>query len=174
MEVMIVIEFENETPYQFDFDINDLAEKVINKSLDYIKCPFEVSLCLTITDNKEIKRINKEFRDIDKETDVLSFPMLSYEKPGDFEFLDNDDSISYEFFDPDSGELILGDIIISYEKALEQAEEYNHSLKREIAFLIAHSMLHLFGFDHMEDDERELMENMQNEILLELGISRQE
>ena len=94
--------------------------------------------------------------------------MVDFESPADFDFLEEDDTA----FDPETGELMLGNIVISKEKVIAQAEEYGHSLKREYAFLIAHSMLHLLGYDHMEDDERIVMENKQKEILNNLGITR--
>ncbi len=94
--------------------------------------------------------------------------MVDYETSGDFSFLEE----AEEYFDPESGELLLGDIVISKEKVISQAEEYGHSLEREFAFLIAHSMLHLFGYDHMEEKERLEMEQMQKEILDKLCIRR--
>lgn len=94
----------------------------------------------------QIHEMNLEQRGIDRPTDVLSFPMIEYEEPGDFSVIDEE---SAEAFNPESGELMLGDIVISKEKVLSQAEEYGHLPKREYAFLIAHSMLHLFGYDHM-------------------------
>ena len=106
---------------------------------------------------------------MDAPTDVLSFPMIEYAYPSDFTVLEGD---SMDNFDPDSGELILGDIVISVDKVMEQAEKYNHEVKREYAFLIAHSMLHLFGYDHMDEVERENMEIRQDEILNRLGITR--
>ena len=118
--------------------------------------------------NDEIHEMNRDFREIDRATDVLSFPMLEYEKPGDFSHFES----SQDCFDPETGELLLGDIVISKEKVLAQAEEYGHSAKREYAFLIAHSVLHLSGYDHMEDDERIEMENLQREILNKLNILR--
>ena len=136
--------------------------------LDYENCPYEAQVELLLTMNDEIHEMNREFRDTDRATDVLSFPMIEYETPGDFDFLEDDDSC----FDPDSGELMLGNIVISKEKVLSQAEEYGHSVKREYAFLIAHSMLHLLGYDHMEEDERAVMEQKQREILDEMGITR--
>ena len=112
--------------------------------------------------------MNRQFREIDRATDVLSFPMVDYEKPGDFAFLEEDDSC----FHPESGELMLGDIVISKEKVTAQAEEYGHTKEREFAFLVAHSMLHLFGYDHMEEGERAIMEQKQREILEQLNILR--
>ena len=160
---------EEEVEVDFDFDYRQIAEKVINSCIEREKFPYEAEINLTLTDNEGIHIINKEYRDIDRATDVLSFPMLSYETPGDFSFLidENDDD-----FNPDTGEAILGDIIISVDKVREQAEEYGHSELREFAFLITHSMLHLFGYDHMEPEEAEVMENKQRQILDELSITR--
>lgn len=112
--------------------------------------------------------MNAEFREIDRATDVLSFPMVDYEEPGEFEFLEEAD----EYFHPETGELMLGDIVISKEKVLSQSEEYGHSPRREYAFLIAHSMLHLMGYDHMEEEERLCMEAKQRDILDRLNILR--
>lgn len=160
---------EEEVEVDFDFDYRQIAEKVINYCIEREKFPYEAEINLTLTDNEGIHIINKEYRDIDRATDVLSFPMLSYETPGDFSFLmdENDDD-----FNPDTGEAILGDIIISVDKVREQAEEYGHSELREFAFLITHSMLHLFGYDHMEPDEAKVMEDKQRQILAELSITR--
>lgn len=160
---------EEEVEVDFDFDYRQIAEKVINYCIEREKFPYEAEINLTLTDNEGIHIINKEYRDIDRATDVLSFPMLSYETPGDFSFLmdENDDD-----FNPDTGEAILGDIIISIDKVREQAEEYGHSELREFAFLITHSMLHLFGYDHMEPEEAKVMENKQRQILDELSITR--
>ena len=102
--------------------------------------------------------MNLEHRGIDRATDVLSFPMLEFDHPGDFSIIDEETA---DVFDPESGELMLGDIVISVDKVLEQAQEYGHSPKREYAFLIAHSMLHLCGYDHMDDEERKVMEEKQ-------------
>jgi len=95
--------------------------------------------------------------------------MIDYDKPGDFTGFDEID----DYFDLDTGELILGDIVISYDRVISQAHEFNHSVRREFAFLVAHSMLHLFGYDHMEEDERVEMERKQNDILINLGITRE-
>ena len=136
--------------------------------LDYEECPYEAEVSLLLTMNDEIQKMNAEFREIDRATDVLSFPMVDYEKAGEFDFLEEAD----EYFHPESGELMLGDIVISKEKVIAQAEEYGHSEKREYAFLIAHSMLHLLGYDHMEEEERLCMEAKQKDILNGLNIIR--
>ncbi len=117
---------------------------------EYPDHKFEVNL--TICDNEYIREINREYRDIDRETDVLSFPMMDFDTP--------------------DTTVMLGDIIISYEKAVSQAEEYGHSLKRELCFLCCHSALHLLGYDHETENERNEMEQKQKEILERLNIKR--
>lgn len=163
----ITIERESEIP--LPFNEQDVAEAVISETLDYEECPYEVQVNIILTSNEEIQQINLEQRGIDAPTDVLSFPMIEYAYPSDFTVLETD---GFESFDPDTGELILGDIVISVDKVIEQAEKYNHGVKREYAFLIAHSMLHLFGYDHMDEVEREHMEFKQDEILNRLNITR--
>lgn len=165
----MTIEYEEETTVDFDFDSRQLAETVINAALDHEEFPYEAEVNLTLVDNEEIHRINREYRQIDRPTDVLSFPLLSYETAGDFSGLEDE---AYENFNPDTGEILLGDIVISVEKVIEQAKSYGHSQKREYAFLILHSVLHLLGYDHMTDEERIVMETKQNEILDELKIYR--
>ena len=120
---------------------------------------------MVLTDNREIQALNREYRGIDAPTDVLSFPMLEFDTPSDFSQVE---AHVEDCFNPETGELILGDIILSVDKIREQAESYGHSQERELAFLIAHSMLHLCGYDHMEDEERKEMEAKQEKIL-ELG-----
>ena len=132
-------------------------------------CPYEATVSLLITDNEEIRRINSEQRGIDSATDVLSFPMTQYEIPGDFDFLEEE---GVDCFDPESGELMLGDIVISADKVLEQADKYGHSIKREYAFLITHSILHLIGYDHMTPEDAAQMETLQDEILTKMNITR--
>lgn len=166
------VEITKEIEATFDFDVDELVNTVIEGCLDYEKCPYEAKVMVTFTDNETIKEINSRYRNIDRETDVLSFPMVEYEKAGDFSILEADDDIIYDCFEPDTGELVLGDIVISVERAKEQAKEYGHTLKREIGFLVAHSMFHLFGYDHMEEDERIAMEKRQREVLELLGITR--
>ena len=141
--------------------LGDVSKPFAAKALKGIEEEAHEAGYQVIVGNNEIHRINLEQRGIDRPTDVLSFPMVEYEKPGCFDGLEEDPAA----FHPDSGELMLGDIVISMDKAKEQAEAYGHSLEREYAFLIAHSMLHLFGYDHMEDEERAVMEEKQEEIL---------
>ncbi|WP_313129023.1 rRNA maturation RNase YbeY [Anaerocolumna sp.] len=161
------LEYETEIKLQLDYE--SIIPKVVDKALDLEECPYDIELNVILTDNKEICDINKEYRNIDAPTDVLSFPMIEYETPGDFSILEDEDNDS---FNPETGELLLGDIIISVEKVMEQASEYGHSEERELAFLTAHSMLHLFGYDHMEEVERNVMEEKQRQVLEELKIYR--
>ena len=160
--------FEEEGELKLDLPCEELARTVIEAALDYEECPYEAEVNLLLTTNEEIQKMNAEFREIDRATDVLSFPMVDYEEPGEFEFLEEAD----EYFHPETGELMLGDIVISKEKVLLQSEEYGHSPRREYAFLIAHSMLHLMGYDHMEEEERLCMEAKQRDILDRLNILR--
>ena len=165
----MTITLERESDIPLPFSEQEVAEAVISETLDYEDCPYEVQVNIILTSNDEIQQINLEQRGIDAPTDVLSFPMIEYAYPSDFTVLESD---GFDSFDPDTGELILGDIVISVDKVIEQAEKYNHGVKREYAFLIAHSMLHLFGYDHMnEEDEREMF-SYQEEILKEMGLER--
>lgn len=165
----MTLNFEAEVSVPFDFDAESLAGEVINFTLEYEDFPYEPEVNLTLVDNEGIHGINKEFREIDRPTDVLSFPMLSYESAGDFSKLEDDYD---DNFNPDTGEIMLGDIVISVDKVLEQAESYGHTIKREYAFLIVHSMLHLFGYDHMTPEEAAVMEAKQKQILDEMNITR--
>ena len=160
---------ENESEFHIDIDYETVAREVINASLDYVLCPYECVINIMITDNEGIRALNHQMRGLDKPTDVLSFPGIEFVHEGDFSVVESEPAA---YFDSETGELMLGDIMISLEKVIEQAKEYNHSVKREFAFLIAHSMLHLSGYDHMEEEERLQMETMQEEILQGIGYTR--
>lgn len=155
---------------QDEIELNDelisIIQSVCDKALETEDCDFDAQVSVTLTDNEEIRKINSEFRNIDKETDVLSFPMLEFDENGNIDDCDFEE-------DPESGNIILGDIIISTQRAREQANEFGHSIKREIAFLCAHSMLHLLGYDHVDDPigEKIMIEKQEN-ILNSLGITR--
>lgn len=163
------LNIEKEVEVSFDFDAEALAEEVILFTIEHENFPYDAEVNLTLTDNDGIHEINREYREIDRPTDVLSFPMLSYETAGDFSHLEEDYD---DNFNPDTGEIMLGDIVISVDKVKEQANAYGHEEKREYAFLIVHSMLHLFGYDHMTPEEAAVMEKKQNEILNEMKIFR--
>lgn len=163
--------FERDGEEEIGFDYESLLIKVVEEALRQEQCPYECEVNVRLTENEGIRRLNQEFRDLDVPTDVLSFPMVEYEMPADFSQLDSPEA-QVMYFNLDTKELLLGDIVISLERAREQSEEYGHSLERELAFLTAHSMLHLMGYDHMEDGEREVMEDKQERILQNLGITR--
>ena len=144
-------------------NLKKIISDVIKASLEEEEFLEDVEISLTLTDNEEIKKINMEHRKINKATDVISFPQIDW---------------LHEFLEPKgytnlAGEdIILGDIVISAEKLEEQAKEYNHSIERELGFLIAHSMLHLLGYDHMEAHEEKEMIEKQEKILGKLGLVR--
>lgn len=164
----MTIQIDFETDRQLDIDYTALANKVAQQILDSENCPYEASVNLVITDNEEIKRVNAEFRSINAPTDVLSFPMIPFETPADYSVVEDQD----EYFDLDTDELLLGDVMISVDRVFSQAEEYGHSTEREFSFLFAHSMLHLLGYDHMEPEEAAVMEAKQAQALKALGINR--
>lgn len=153
-----------------NFHYKKLAEKVAEAVLIAEGCPFEAEADLTLVDDEAIRRINADTRQIDRVTDVLSFPMLEYPTPADFAFAGKH---PVDAFNPENGHLMLGDIVLNVRRVKEQAEAYGHSQKREYAFLIAHSTLHLIGYDHMTPDEAKVMENKQELILNSLNITRE-
>ena len=165
----MTIEIEYETEHRLPLKEQELIASVVKEALDSEECPYDIALNVLLTDNEAIQEINKEQREMDAPTAVLSFPMIEYAKPADFSLVEE---CVEEYFHPETGELLLGDIVISVDKVREQAENYGHSIKREFAFLIAHSMLHLFGYDHMEEEERTIMEQKQRTILENLAIGR--
>ena len=164
----MTVTIEKEVECGFSFDEDELIRTVIEAALDYENCPYDAEVSVTLTDNESIREVNRDFRNLDRATDVLSFPMADYATPADFDSLEEMDDV----FNPETGEYMMGDIMISVEKVKEQAEAYGHSEKRELAFLVAHSMLHLMGYDHEEDEERQVMEKKQEEILQNLNITR--
>ena len=159
---MVEFILENETDVEIDQRQIDEPNRVCQEALNMEECNFDAEISFTFTDNEGIREINRDYRDIDRATDVLSFPMLEFD----------DEEIDAEF-ETENGLVVLGDIVISIERANEQADELNHSLRRELAFLTAHSMLHLLGYDHVDDPEGErIMIEKQDAILNKLGITR--
>ena len=153
----------------FDFDAAELAQKVCEAVLTSEKCPYDAGVYLLVTDEEEVHRMNLEYRGIDRTTDVLSFPAVPFEAESDFSAVEDNE---IDYIDPDTGLLQLGDIVINASRVWEQAEEYGHSPRREFAFLVAHSMLHLCGYDHMTPEESARMEEKQEAVLQSLGITR--
>lgn len=156
-------------------EVNENLEKDIESIIEYTlkeeKVNIKYEISIIFVDNDEIREINKEMRNIDKATDVLSFPMLDYTKGNVFK----DEYTTTDKFSPsdfNEGSLVLGDMAISLEKALEQSEEYGHSFQREVCYLVVHSILHLLGYDHMEDEEKNIMRKREEEILGNFSINR--
>lgn len=130
----------------------NIISDVVTGTLEYMKFNKEAEVSVSVVDGEQIKELNRDFRNIDRVTDVLSFPI------GDK--------------NPETGEIVLGDIVLCAEKVISQAQEFGHTRKRELAFLTCHSMLHLLGYDHIEEDERIEMENLQRKILEKIGYTR--
>ena len=152
-----MIYFMNETDKPVTYGLKMLTRAAVLASLEYEGFQNDCEVSVTYTDDEGIRKLNSEFRGIDKETDVLSFPLT------DFEGSD----------EPPVDELSvgLGDIVISLERAKAQAGEFGHSFEREVAFLTVHSMLHLFGYDHVNSEEEDMeMRRMQREILENMGL----
>jgi len=164
----MIYNIEKEVEIELDFDYEKVFKDVVDSVLDYFDCPYDCEVSLLLVDNEAIHDINKSTRGIDCATDVLSFPNIEFDMAGKFNLIDETDDL----FEPDSGELILGEIVLSLEKVISQAEEYGHSILREYAFLICHSMLHLSGFDHIIDEDRIDMESKQEDIMNILNIKR--
>lgn len=137
---------------KLDEDIIPLIEEAVEAVLKLEGKNLGYEISISFVDNEEIRELNRIYRNVDKETDVLSFPM-------------GEDFIQVN---------MLGDIVISLEKALEQSVEYGHSLKREIIYLIVHSMFHLLGYDHMTEDEKEIMRRKEKEVMKKLKIFKKE
>lgn len=145
-------------------DMETLANKIVKAVLDYEDWDDNFEISISFVDNQEMQDLNKEYRNIDAPTDVLSFSMLEFEEDNEGFESDLDDYIEEE--------LPLGDIVISVERAIEQAGEYGHSKDREIAFLLVHGMLHLLGYDHEEKEDERIMFQKQDTILGILNINR--
>jgi len=125
----------------------------------------DVVVGLSFVDGEEIKLLNKQHRNIDKVTDVLSFPMLDINYK-------NNKLMDFEAERDPNGQLYIGDIVICKDKAKEQAKEFGHSYKREIAFLALHGFLHILGYDHIEKNDEEVMKSLAKNILLNMNIKR--
>lgn len=149
---------------EVDESMENLVSQVVEKVLAYEECEEDYEVSVSFVDNEEMRSLNNEYRGIDKETDVLSFPMLEFvegelgEEDEDAEYIDE--------------ELALGDIVISMEKVREQSEEYGHSFQRELAFLLVHGMLHLLGYDHEDEAAEKGMFDKQEAILKEMNLVR--
>ena len=153
MPLELDLEIDNRSGVELDASVYEKVEEyiIITLQQENVLVPCEISFSLVIPE--EIQELNAEYRNIDKETDVLSFPMLG--------FPEDEDMLTYETGIP----VMLGDIVISTTRAAEQAEAYGHSLEREICYLSVHSVLHLLGYDHMEEDEKRVMRAREKAIM---------
>lgn len=157
MKAKTKIYFTNEAEERVSHALKRLVKAAVLASLEYESFRQNADVSVTFTDNAHIRELNREHRGIDKETDVLSFPLLEFER--------SDEPPT------DEPSVALGDIVISLEKARAQAEEYGHSFEREVAFLCVHSMLHLLGYDHVDSEEEDAeMRRRQSEILEKMGL----
>jgi probable rRNA maturation factor len=147
-----------------DEALEALVVQVVDKVLSYEECEEEYEISISLVNNKEMRSLNMEYRGIDKETDVLSFPMAEFID----EVLEKEDEDA-EYIEE---EIALGDIVISMEKALEQSEEFGHSFNRELAFLLVHGMLHLLGYDHEDGASQGEIFDKQELILKEMNLIR--
>lgn len=158
-------------------DIIEITEELIKLIKDIVKYTlkqemfyWDYEISIIFIDNENIKKINNEYRNINEETDVLSFPMLEYPKGKTYK----DVYVDFEFDDSyfNENKIVLGDIALSFEKAKEQSIEFGHSLLREISYLVVHSVLHLLGYDHMENEDKLKMRKREEEILKSFNLAR--
>ncbi|MGL5820651.1 MAG: rRNA maturation RNase YbeY [Sarcina sp.] len=156
--------------YEVTKEFEELLKETIELALSEEKVDLPCEISLVFVDNNSIKEINAETRNIDKATDVLSFPMLDYAEGKVYKDIYLDKKFDSTYFDGD--DLVLGDIVLSLERADEQRVDFNHSFNRECCYLVVHSVLHLLGYDHMEEDDKKEMRNREEEILLKLNMTR--
>jgi len=153
--------------YNENIAYNALMEQSVAAVLSSEGVRTETEVAITLVDNESIHQINLEQRQVDAATDVLSFPMIHF-----IEGVDKESQVAQEPINPENNEVYLGDVVISWDKVVEQSADYGHSLERELSFLIVHSILHLLGYDHMDTLEEEVMIRKQKEIMLMMGLKR--
>lgn len=167
-----MIIFENE---QNLVEVTDSLLKSIEEAILYTlkdqEVEHEAEISVLLVDNASIREMNRDYRNIDRETDVLSFPMIEFEEGKTYKDQYRNHPFGPEFFDGDA--LLLGDVVLSMEMAVLQAQEYGHSLKREACYLTVHSILHLLGYDHMTELDKVQMREAEERILLSLNIPRE-
>ena len=157
----------NMSPPNLHISYEKIITDCILAVVEYEKCPFNLEISVILWNKYEVHGINLRYRNINKTTDVLSFPMLEFTKPATFTKKNISTNIN-----PETQDIILGDIVINKDSVIEQAEEYGHTRTRELAFLTVHSMLHLLGYDHIEEKDRLIMEEHQRQILESRGYTR--
>ncbi len=166
----IIINFDVNDKYTFDFDYKILAKKISKRLIEIENIDYDISYNLLIVDKAKIKKINKEYRNLNKITDVLSFPNIDFKKPSNFKYYIKDDIYDISILDLSTKTIFLGDVVMCYDKILSQSKLYNHSIKREYSFLLVHSLLHLLGYDHIDIKDERKMFKKQDEILDSLNI----
>lgn len=142
-------------------NLETIINLVLNQAAQVLDLPKNIEVSLTLVDNEAIRELNRDYRGIDKATDVLSFALDEEDQAGDIPFANGSENH------------LLGDIIISLERAQEQATDYGHSLEREVGFLTIHGLLHLLGYDHLEPEETAKMREQEERILAVSGLSRE-
>ena len=172
IKLKINIDYDKKLDKVFAFNVENLTERILAEAMLIEKVPFDISINISIVADKKIKNINKEERNIDKVTDVLSFPVVEYKKPATYNVFYKNKKLDIDYLDLDTNTVFMGDIVINKNRVLSQSKLYNHSIKREYAFLLTHSFLHLVGFDHMKKIDEEKMCKEQEKILTKLKISR--
>ena len=165
----MTVNIENEYLCEISIDYLHIIHDIVGAAIDYVGCPYDVEVNVLLTDNEQIQEINRENRQIDRPTDVLSFPMIEFDHPEEFEIVEDHPE---DYFNSDTGELLLGDIVISMDKVYEQAEEFGHSFERELVYLFVHSVLHLLGYDHEEENDKKIMRQREEEIMAYMEIPR--
>lgn len=163
----LTLEITDEQTRALPFDPEAIARQVILEVLTRAACPHDAEVSLLLLDEEAMRALNHAQRGIDDATDVLSFPNVPFDTACAFSSADE------SCFHPESGELMLGDIVVCVPRVFSQAEEYGHSVLREYAFLVAHSALHLIGYDHMTEEEAKDMETRQEDALSALGYTRE-
>lgn len=153
--------------YKKNENYNALIKKSVHTVLKYEAVITATEVAVTIVNNEAIHDINLEQRGVDSATDVLSFPMIHFTKDGIKE-----EQVAQELKNPENNEVYLGDVVISWDKVEEQSITYGHSIDRELAFLIVHSLLHLLGYDHEDEEEEKSMVHKQKEIMTLMGLKR--
>ena len=162
----MTVNIENEYLCEIGIDYLHIIHEIVEAAVEYVACPYDVEVNVLLTDNQGIREINRELRDVDRETDVLSFPMFEF-TPGDFP-----ENVT-ELLDPGSDLLPLGDMALSVEKIKSQAEEFGHSQEREIGYLTVHSVLHLLGYDHLDEGPMKKQMRAREDAIMEyLDIPR--
>ena len=168
----IIIKYETLNSFVFEFNYKTLSKKISRKLFEYLDLNYDFSYNILVVDKKNIKKINKEQRNINKITDVLSFPNIEFKKPSMFSTFIKKDIYDISILDLTTNTIFLGDVVMCHDKVISQSITYNHSVKREYSFLLLHSLLHLLGYDHTNVKDERKMFKIQDDVLNSLNIVR--